>query len=37
MKSGAIFHAAMPPCFMNCPRATSRKKTGMPPTKTMSR
>lgn len=37
LKRGAMFQAAMPPCFMNCPRATSKKKMGMPPTKTMSR
>lgn len=37
LKRGAMFQAAMPPFCMNCPRATSRKKMGMPATNTISK
>lgn len=37
LKSGAMFQTLMLPAFMNWPRAISRKKMGIPPTKTMSR
>lgn len=37
LKSGAMFHAETPPCFMNWPSAISRKKTGIPPMNTISK
>lgn len=37
LKSGAMFQTLMLPAFMNWPRAISRKKMGIPPTKTISR